>query len=58
VTTVDFAAQMNVLGTAAGGGLDVVVRADNLLDARYHEIANFPAPRRSLRIGLRGRIDP
>ena len=36
-----------------GATLDLVLRLDNVFGAGYQEIANFPAPGRSLTIGLR-----
>jgi vitamin B12 transporter len=46
-TTVDVAAEVPVLGSR------VVLRAENLLDARYEEVAGFPAPGRALSLGAR-----
>jgi outer membrane cobalamin receptor len=37
------------------GGSDVALtgRVDNLLDRRYGDVFNFPAPRRALFVGIR-----
>ena len=33
--------------------LDVLVRADNLLDRRYEAVLGYPAPRRTFTLGVR-----
>jgi outer membrane cobalamin receptor len=37
----------------AGRRLDVLVRADNLFDRRYEAVFGYPAPRRSITVGVR-----
>jgi vitamin B12 transporter len=53
VTTVDFAASYGLTGSTGTRGLDLILRADNVFDERYQEIVNFPAPGRTLRLGIR-----
>lgn len=56
--TVDLAAGYTLYRAGGRGSLDVVVRADNLLDERYEEVHDFPALRRAIHVGLRAHIDP
>jgi vitamin B12 transporter len=53
VTTVAFAATYSLTGSTGTRGLDLILRADNMFDERYQEIVNFPAPGRTLRLGIR-----
>jgi vitamin B12 transporter len=51
-TTVDLAAERRLPGSAAAAW-DLILRAENLLDARYEAIRGFPAPGRLVSLGLR-----
>jgi vitamin B12 transporter len=51
-TTLDLAAEHR-LPLAAGGAWDMLVRVENALDARYEAIRGFPAPGRTISVGLR-----
>jgi outer membrane cobalamin receptor len=46
-TTVDAAVEVPVRGAR------LVLRAENLLDERYEEVAGFPAPGRAVSLGAR-----
>lgn len=55
-TRVDAAAELPVLPSASGRpGVTLTVRVDNVLDADYVEVANFPARGRTVLVG--GRVD-
>jgi vitamin B12 transporter len=51
-TTVDLAAERRLPGSGAASW-DLILRAENLLDARYEAIRGFPAPGRLVSLGLR-----
>jgi len=55
-TTVGLSTRISILDAGTGQPLDLILRIDNALDARYEEIVNFPSLRRSLNIGVRKAI--
>lgn len=52
-TRLDVGATQAVAAFGAGTGLQLHARIENLLGARYTEVANFPAPGRTLAVGMR-----
>ncbi|MEK0431744.1 MAG: hypothetical protein RL139_1548, partial [Gemmatimonadota bacterium] len=52
VTTVDLGAELP-LSTAVGARTRLLLRADNLLDARYQQIQGFASPGRTWYVGLK-----
>ena len=52
VTTVDVGAELPMPSTV-GARTRLVLRADNLLDARYQQIQGFAAPGRTWYVGLK-----
>jgi vitamin B12 transporter len=52
-TTVAAGAELPLLRAASGRSVHLTLRAENLLDERYQEVAGFPSPARAFFIGLR-----
>lgn len=52
-TRVDASATLALLGRPAAAGLVATIRVENLVNARYEDVRGFPAPRRTILIGLR-----
>jgi vitamin B12 transporter len=50
----DLAFERILIAAARGPRLELLLSAHNLLDARYEEVRNFPAARRTVRVGIRG----
>lgn len=50
---VDLSAQRELTTVAQGSAVHVLARLENLLGAGYQEVANFPAPGRTLVVGVR-----
>jgi vitamin B12 transporter len=55
-TTLGLSTRISILEAGTGHSLDLTLRIDNVLDAQYEEIVNFPSLRRSLNFGLRTTI--
>jgi vitamin B12 transporter len=57
-TRVDASVQWHVVSSAEHGEtLTLLLRADNLSDASYEEVTGFPAPGRTVVIGVRAALD-
>jgi vitamin B12 transporter len=51
---IDVAAQKRILRSSSGrSGFSITGRVDNLMDRRYEDVLNFPAPRRTWMLGAR-----
>jgi outer membrane cobalamin receptor len=53
-TKIDFAAGHDFVRSASGrSSMGLTLRVDNVLDRRYEDVLNFPAPGRTFLVGAR-----